>query len=205
VGAAASAGGLVGPPLVQRRPAGTGREVVEHYQAAGSQRLPWWGRPDPTKHFAPAAAFIIPSSLLWGGFSIFWEVGAARSGAPLPFVLFGAPFVAVGLFFVFGQFIAKARRKRQTAYGLTDRRALVAGGTGSLSESPLQYQPINVQRSRDGSHVSVTFGRSAIGRRGGPATRILDWSSSTGATSRSGFTTSATLRAWKERCSKPGG
>lgn len=134
-----------------------------------SERLLWWGRPDPTKHFAPADAFIIPFSLLWCGFSIFWEVGAARSGATLPFVLFGAPFVAVGLFFVFGRFIAKARRKRQTAYGLTDRRALVAVGTGSLSESPVQYQPVNMQRSRDGSHVSVTFGRSAMGRRGGPS------------------------------------
>ncbi len=134
-----------------------------------SERLLWWGRPDPTKHFAPTDAFIIPFSLLWAGFSIFWEVGAARSGAPLPFVLFGAPFVAVGLFFVFGRFIAKARRKRQTAYGLTDRRALVAVGTGSLSESPVQYQPINMQRSRDGSHVRVTFGRPAMGWRGGPS------------------------------------
>ncbi len=70
-------------------------------------------------------------------------------------------------FFVFGRFIAKARRKRQTAYGLTDHRALVAVGTGSLSDSPVQYQPVNLQRSRDGSHVSVTFGRSANGWRGG--------------------------------------
>jgi len=132
-----------------------------------SERLLWWGRPDPAKHFAPADAFLIPFSLLWCGFSIFWLVGAASSGAPLPFVLFGVPFVLIGIFFVFGRFIAKARRKRQTAYGLTDHRALVAVGTGSLSDSPVQYQPVNLQRSRDGSHVSVTFGRSANGWRGG--------------------------------------
>ncbi len=37
--------------------------------------------------------------------------------APLPFALFGLPFVALGLYLIFGRFVVKARRKRQTVYG----------------------------------------------------------------------------------------
>ena len=133
------------------------------------ERLLWWGQPDPAKHFSAHDAFLIPFSVLWAGFSIFWIVAAARSQASLPFVLFGVPFVAMGLFFVFGRFIVKARRKRQTTYALTDRRALVAIGEGSLSESPVHHQPVERKRSRDKRHLTVTFGRSSASLFSGPS------------------------------------
>jgi hypothetical protein len=36
-------------------------------------------------------------AVLWTGFSVFWEFMAWKSGAPWFFVLFGTPFVAVGI------------------------------------------------------------------------------------------------------------
>lgn len=125
--------------------------------------LLWTGRPDPTKHLSRIDIFMVPFSLMWGGFAIFWESGVLVSGAPVLFALFGLPFVGIGLYFIFGRFIVKARRKRQTAYGLTDHRALVALGAGALSETPVQHQPIDQRRSRDGKHLTVTFGRPASG------------------------------------------
>jgi hypothetical protein len=133
------------------------------------EQLLWCGQPDPAKKFTGIDVFMVPFSLLWGGFAIFWMAAAVGGGAPLPFALFGLPFVAVGLYFIFGRFVVKARRKRQTAYGLTERRALVAVGDGSLSESPVQHQPINQHRSRDGKHINVIFGRSATGWFSGPS------------------------------------
>lgn len=59
--------------------------------------LLWAGRPDPARRFAPQDAYLVPFSVLWCGFAIFWLAAAIRSGAPVPFVLFGVPFVAVGL------------------------------------------------------------------------------------------------------------
>jgi len=88
---------------------------------------------------------------------------AVAQGSSVPFLLFGLPFVAVGLYFVFGRFVYKANLKRRTVYGLTEGRALVATGSGSLSEAPLQRTPIDQSRSRDGRHLTVTFGRSAGG------------------------------------------
>ncbi len=127
------------------------------------ETLLWTGRPDPAKHVSASDVFLVPFSLLWGGFAIFWLITVLVEGAPVPFALFGVPFVAVGLYFIFGRFIYKAYRKRQTVYGLTEGRALVAVGSGSLSEAPLQQTPMDRRRSRDGRHLTVTFGRSAGG------------------------------------------
>jgi hypothetical protein len=97
---------------------------------SSGEHIEWVGRPDPTKRFTPADRFLIPFSLLWGGFSIFWLVGATLAGGL--FGLFGIPFAALGLYFIFGRFIYKADRKRRTVYAVTDRRVLeiVAGRKG---------------------------------------------------------------------------
>ncbi len=133
------------------------------------ESLLWCGRPDSAKHFTSSDVFLVPFSLLWGGFAIFWMGAAAAGGAPIPFVLFGLPFVVLGLYLIVGRFLVKARRKGQTAYGLTERRALVAVGQGALTEGPLERQPIDQRLSRDRKHMSVIFGRSATGWSSGPS------------------------------------
>ena len=125
------------------------------------EALLWSGRPDPTKHFGRNDILLVPFSVVWGGFAVFWEIEVLTSAAPGLLGLFGLPFVAMGLYMLFGRFIVKARRKRHTAYGLTDQRALVALGTGALSESPLARQPIDRRVSRGRRHMSVVFGRQA--------------------------------------------
>ncbi len=121
------------------------------------------------KHLTGMDAFLVPFSVLWTGFAVFWTGAVLVSGASVSFALFGLPFVVAGLYFIFGRFVVKARRKRQTAYGLTDRRALVAVGQGALSEAPLERQPIDQWLSRDRKHMSVVFGRSATGWWAGPS------------------------------------
>jgi hypothetical protein len=157
------------------------------YLRPGEQLL-WSGRPDPNVRFSPADVFLVPFSIMWGGFAVFWELGALFSGAGPFFVLWGIPFVAVGLYMMFGRFIYKHRAKLRTAYGLTPDRALVAVGATTLNDSPLKQMPSSIRRSRDGSHVSVTFGsangwsnRGAYGNtgmeflpRGNPAVAFYD-------------------------------
>lgn len=122
------------------------------------ERLIWAGRPDPDVLFTPLDAFLIPFSVMWGGFAIFWEAIALADG-PTFYVAWGVPFVAVGLYFMVGRFVYKKRRKRRTAYGLTNTRAIVAVGRSSITDAPLASVPTSIKRSRDGSHVSVTFGQ----------------------------------------------
>lgn len=127
------------------------------------EHLLWVGQPDPRVRFTGADAFLVPFSVLWGGFAILWEVMALTTVRQPFFVLWGIPFVLVGLYFIFGRFIFKKRRKTATIYALTNSRAIVRTGDRSIADSPIIGLPMKVDRSRDGRHVSVTFGSQGLG------------------------------------------
>jgi hypothetical protein len=120
--------------------------------------LLWAGRPDPSVHLTAADLYLIPFSIFWIGFSLFWEKTALDDAAPIPFALFGVPFIGMGVYVTVGRFFVKRRQKQRTVYGLTDKRAIVLEGDRNLRDGPVRDQPTSVRRSRDGMHVSVTFG-----------------------------------------------
>jgi hypothetical protein len=118
------------------------------------EQLLWCGRPDPRLWFTSADLYLIPFSIVWCGFAIFWDAGASRSAGP-GFTVFGVPFIAIGLYMVVGRFFYKHYRKKQTVYGITTQRALVAVGARSLADAPWLHQPVTVRRARNGTHASV--------------------------------------------------
>lgn len=135
------------------------REVLLREIEPG-ERLLWAGRPVQGVRFAAADALMIPFSLLWGGFAIFWEVTAILSGAPVFFQLWGVPFVVIGLYLIAGRFVVDTRRRARTFYGLTDRRAIfvVAGSSSQVSSIDLDRpEPIELSEGR-GGRGTITFG-----------------------------------------------
>jgi hypothetical protein len=86
------------------------------------------GQPRAGVRLTGADVFAIPFSLAWCGFAVFWEMSVLKSDAPGFFALFGLIFVAMGLYMVFGRFIADAIRREKTCYGLTSRRAIIVSG-----------------------------------------------------------------------------
>ncbi|MHB1459700.1 MAG: hypothetical protein ACYC1M_00245 [Armatimonadota bacterium] len=107
------------------------REKLMPYLADG-ESIKWVGQPDPTKLVSSADWFIIPFSLFWCGFAVFWEAMAlkgilsSRDETPFPWIfpLFGIPFVLVGLYMLFGRFIAKRYMRQRTYYVVTNQRVL---------------------------------------------------------------------------------
>jgi hypothetical protein len=101
-------------------------------ELSAGESIVWSGRPNPSVIFHGSDLFMIPFSLLWGGFAIFWETavtGYLGSGhgraAPSVMVLFGIPFVLIGQYLIWGRFFYAAWKKKRTLYAITNRRVLV--------------------------------------------------------------------------------
>jgi hypothetical protein len=93
-------------------------------QELAGENIVWSGKPNEKVIFHTHDIFLIPFSLLWGGFAIFWELGASKGGVTF-FSLWGIPFVLVGQYLIWGRFIYAAWKKRRIFYVLTTQRALV--------------------------------------------------------------------------------
>jgi hypothetical protein len=131
-------------------------------QLAPHERLLWSGQPRTGIVFRAADAFMIPFSLLWCGFAVFWEMGVLTTGAPFFFKLWGVPFVLAGLYFVFGRFIVDARQRAKTYYGVTNERVMIVSGLFSRKLKSLNLKTltdVSLEEKSDGSGT-ITFGAS---------------------------------------------
>jgi hypothetical protein len=101
-------------------------------QLVSGESIVWMSKPNPSVIFHKQDLFLIPFSLLWGGFAIFWEGSVAgfwnhgsRSGAWIFGMIWGIPFVLIGQYLIWGRFIYDLWLKGRTYYALTNRRVLV--------------------------------------------------------------------------------
>jgi hypothetical protein len=92
------------------------------------EKLVWTGKPKTGIILRTSDAFLIPFSLLWGGFAIFWESVAVSSSGPSLFSLWGIPFVVMGIYMIVGRFIVDAKKRANTVYGITVDRIIIRSG-----------------------------------------------------------------------------
>ena len=90
------------------------------------ETIVWTGRAPAALRLRPIDAILIPFSLMWGGFALFWESSVINDGAPLFFRLWGIPFVVIGVYLVLGRFLVDAYLRGQTRYAITDRAVYIA-------------------------------------------------------------------------------
>jgi hypothetical protein len=129
-------------------------------QLGSGERVLWSGQPKQGLILRASDALMIPFSLPWGGFAFFWEWSVINSDAPGFFVLWGIPFVLVGIYLIVGRFFVEARQRLKTHYAVTNERVLIISGllrptVKSLSLSTLTDVSLSESANGEGS---VTFG-----------------------------------------------
>ena len=92
------------------------------------EHLLWSSMPVQGLRFRTADLFFAPFSLMWAGFAFFWEYSAFTHEGPWFFVLWGIPFVLVGLYMTVGRFFVESAMRRRTFYAVTDQRVIILGG-----------------------------------------------------------------------------
>ncbi len=139
-----------------------------------SERLLWSGQPKQGLRLQASDAIMIPFSLMWGGFAIFWEASALglfaahRNFAPSGpgqivswfFPLWGVPFVVVGLYMIFGRFFYDAALRKKTWYAVTDQRLIILKSLFNSSVSSFDYAQLSgLNLTERGDHSGdITFG-----------------------------------------------
>ncbi|TND04825.1 MAG: hypothetical protein FD123_3762 [Bacteroidetes bacterium] len=129
------------------------------------EKLEWTGQPRQGFLFTFIDIIAIPFSLAWFGLACTWEslalfAGENEGGMRWLFVLFGIPFVFVGYQMLIGRFFTDRKRRANTYYGITNKRALVLEGVKKkrLQEYfPKDLDDLRLQRSRK-KYPSVAFG-----------------------------------------------
>ncbi len=124
------------------------------------ERIIWSGQPQQGLVFRAMDWFLIPFSLLWGGFALFFEFSMVTGGAPPVATVAGIPFALMGIYAIFGRFFVDLAQRRRTYYALTNERALIISGLfhHNIKAIFIKYLPeISVSMRRNG-RGTITFG-----------------------------------------------
>ena len=133
------------------------------------ERLLWSGRPPRGIVLTARDQFLIPFSLVWCSFAVFWTLSVLRAGGPVFFRLWGTMFIGIGIYLVAGRMFIDAWLRRKTRYAVTDRRILIVrsglfGRTIAIDIAQVGQLELGVRRGGAGT---VRFGGASAGTNRG--------------------------------------
>jgi hypothetical protein len=145
-------------------------------ELTSGESIAWAGQPSRKVVFHAQDWGMIPFSLLWGGFAIFWEAsvlglwGSTKGGNPAPWFLslWGVPFVLAGQYMIWGRFLYTSWKKGKIFYAVTNKRVLVVdtGRGRKVIAAFLQQLPAIEKSVRSDGLGTITFGLAPTTRGG---------------------------------------
>jgi hypothetical protein len=128
------------------------------------EKIIWVGQPAQGLLLSGRDWFLIPFSLLWGGFALFWETIVVRMPqSPIFMKLWGIPFILIGLYLIVGRFLTDAWIRRSLQYAITNKRILIyrSGPFGKFTALSLKQLPATDIIERADSTGTIRFGQAA--------------------------------------------
>ena len=123
------------------------------------ERILWTGQPKQGLALSGSDSYLIPFSLLWGGFAFYWNYSVWTDfDDDWFFRLWGIPFLLAGFYFIFGHFFHDAIIRRNLHYAVTDRRVLFLHGKRSakFTSRDIQSLPmIELTEHRNGTGTII--------------------------------------------------
>ncbi len=131
----------------------------------GGEKILWQGKPATGLKLQSSDIIFIPLSLFWGGFVIFGVLSNVLDISNLSLknlnndqyifdLIFGLPFVAIGLYIIFGRFFTDAKIRSNTDYAVTNQRVIISSGLFSRRIKSLNLKSIHdviISQKEDGS------------------------------------------------------
>lgn len=123
------------------------------------ERVLWTGQPKQGLGLSAKDTFLIPFSLLWGGFAILWNAmvwlapfGTTSGESPdWFFKLWGLPFLVIGIYLIAGRFFHDALIRKKLFYGVTSQRILILRHSKLTSLDIHRLPRLELSEHRDGT------------------------------------------------------
>lgn len=128
------------------------------------EHILWRGKPEKGNVITGREVGVMLFSILWLSFTVFWEITAIKSGT-LIMILWGLPFVGVGLYLSVGRLFRAAYLRNKTFYVITNKKIIVKCGKRITLHDGRDLPPMNVEIHRNGNGT-ILFCDEMYTRRG---------------------------------------
>lgn len=106
---------------------------LEHYDFCkpyimDDEYILWEGAPEKGVSLTSRDIVLLPFSVIWLGFALFWEYLAVTTSGSLLMMVWGLPFIGVGLYLLFGRFLQTLYLRDKTFYIITNKKLIIRSG-----------------------------------------------------------------------------
>jgi hypothetical protein len=139
---------------------------VFNSQLLDGEEILWTGQPRQGLILTGRDALLIPFSLLWGGFALFWEtLVLSQKHAPAIMKIWGIPFVLAGIYVIVGRFFVDAYVRKRMHYAITNRRIMILRAPPFAAFTSLQLDRLSelTVAERANGQGTITFGQPSRG------------------------------------------
>lgn len=129
---------------------------LEHYDFCkpyimDDEYILWEGAPEKGVSLTSRDIVLLPFSVIWLGFALFWEYLAVTTSGSLLMMVWGLPFIGVGLYLLFGRFLQTLYLRDKTFYIITNKKLIIRTGSKVKIYRSADLPPMNIQHHRDGT------------------------------------------------------